>query len=350
MTTTSGSPEDTAESYRLDVTRRQLCGYHPLLSSTGRDLEHAAVTLAQGGVVAFPTETVYGLGASARQPAAVRRVFEIKERPADRALIVHVAGSAAIDVWAASAPEWARRLAETSWPGPLTLVLARASTLPSVVTGGGDTVGLRAPDHPSALALIAALAAREGAHAGIAAPSANPHGAIPPTTAAAVVAGLGDRVDYVLDGGECSLGIESTVVDATGQTPLILREGAIARERIAALTGLPVREAARSVDPAPELAAGVQVLPFDRAEDIKVEPGDAVIVFRPALEPEWEPPAGCPVAGAADLEAYGRMLYGALGRFESGGCRRVFVQRVPDEGLGRAINARIARAASRRGQ
>lgn len=307
----------------------------------GKDVERAARLLAEGGVVAFPTETVYGLGASVRQPGAVRRVFEIKSRPPDRALIVHVGGPPALDAWARSVPHWARTVAEHAWPGPLTLVLERDDSVPDVVTGGGATVGLRAPDHPLGLELIAALGRLEGGPGGIAAPSANPHGAIPPTSAAAVADGLGDAVDYVLDGGQCTVGIESTVVLATGPAPKILREGAFARERIAELVGTSVEGESAGVD-ATALPPQLRVVPFEQPAELELRPGDAVIVF--SAKTPGELPEGCVWRGPfTELAEYGRVLYGLMS--ELAGHDRVFVQRVDDAGIGRAINARIDRAA-----
>ena len=307
----------------------------------GKDVEHAARLLAQGGVVAFPTETVYGLGASVRQPSAVERVFEIKSRPRDRALIVHVGGPPALDAWARTAPEWAKTLAEHAWPGPLTLVLERNDAVVDAVTGGGATVGLRAPAHPLGLELIGALGRLEGGPGGIAAPSANPHGAIPPTTAHAVAEGLGDRVDYVLDGGPCTVGIESTVVLATGPRPEILREGAFPRERIVELTGTEVEGGSASVD-ATALPPQLHVVPFTQPSELELRPGDAVIGFGAA--PPGELPPGCVWRGPfAELAEYGRLLYGLMSELAEH--PRVYVQRVDDEGIGRAINARIDRAA-----
>ena len=181
----------------------------------------AADRLRAGLLVAFPTETVYGLGADAGNPEAVRRIFVAKGRPADHPVIVHLDDAAEIAHWARSVPEAARRLAATFWPGPLTLILPRASHVSDIVTGGQDSVGLRVPSHPVARALLAAFGG------GIAAPSANRFGRISPTTAAHVADDLGDAVASILDGGACDVGIESTIVAFRGETPILLRPGGI---------------------------------------------------------------------------------------------------------------------------
>lgn len=192
-----------------------------------------AVALLQAGeLVAFPTETVYGIGADAANPAAVGRIFTAKGRPADHPLIVHLPGDGGLDRWARDIPTRAWELAEAFWPGPLTLILKRAPAVPAIVTGGQDTVGVRVPAHPLALALLRAYAEAGGGVdglCGIAAPSANRFGRISPTDAAHVRAELGDAVQLILDGGRCPVGIESTIVDLTrgdDQAPRLLRRGA----------------------------------------------------------------------------------------------------------------------------
>jgi L-threonylcarbamoyladenylate synthase len=191
----------------------------------------AAAALLRGELVAFPTETVYGLGALALDAAAVARVFEAKGRPASNPVIVHVEGLTEARALSASMPALAERLAEAFWPGPLTIVVPRGSTVPDIVTAGGSTVALRAPSHPVARALLRAVGAP------VAAPSANRSTELSPTRAAHVVASLGGRVAYVLDGGPCPHGIESTVVDATGERPVVLRPGSISRAQIARAMG-----------------------------------------------------------------------------------------------------------------
>ncbi len=195
------------------------------------NVERAAEVLKRGGLVAFPTETVYGLGADARNANAVRRVFAVKGRPANNPLIVHVAGVVVAKRYAARWSDVTRVLAQHFWPGPLTLVVPKTGEIVDEATGGGATVGLRMPDHPLALALLAAF---DGP---VAAPSANRSNRISPTTAEHVRAELGDAVDFILDGGACAVGIESTVLDVSGDIPRILRPGHITRVQIEAVIG-----------------------------------------------------------------------------------------------------------------
>jgi L-threonylcarbamoyladenylate synthase len=190
--------------------------------------------LRDGGLVAFPTETVYGLGADAGNDDAVRRLFAVKGRPADHPLIVHLPDTADLDHWATAPSEAARRLAAQCWPGPLTLLVQRPSHISTVVTGGRETVGLRVPAHPMALELLRAFGS------GIAAPSANRFGRVSPTTADHVRADLGHDVDLIIDGGPCRVGVESTIVDSTGEHPTILRAGGVPTEVIEHIVGHPV--------------------------------------------------------------------------------------------------------------
>jgi len=213
-----------------------------VVDATEEAIARAADTLRAGGVVAFPTETVYGLGADALNAAAVARVFEIKGRPLDHPVIVHIASAGELGEWAREVPEAAARLAQTFWPGPLTLILRRAPQVPGAVTGGQDTIGLRVPSHPVARALLEAFrgAAGEGRSSGIAAPSANKYGHISPTTAAHVRADLGDAVELILDGGAAEVGIESTIVDLSGDEPVLLRPGAITASALERVLGAPL--------------------------------------------------------------------------------------------------------------
>ena len=195
------------------------------------DVGKAVEILKHGGLVAFPTETVYGLGADATNAAAVRRIFEAKGRPATNPTIVHVADESVARAYALEWPEAAGRLAEKFWPGPLTLIVPKSERICTEATAGGATVGLRAPDHPVALELLRAF---DGA---VAAPSANRSTRVSPTTAEHVRAELGDRVDYILDGGPCRVGIESTVLDLTSDVPTVLRPGAVTVEQLEAVIG-----------------------------------------------------------------------------------------------------------------
>ncbi|MFZ0324197.1 MAG: L-threonylcarbamoyladenylate synthase, partial [Actinomycetes bacterium] len=223
------------------------------------DVDEAAAALRNGGLVAFPTETVYGLGAAADNPEAVRRIFAVKARPADHPVIVHVAYSASDDVvdalegWADQVPEYARLLVAKYWPGPLTVVLHRKAGVGEVTAGGHPTIAVRSPSHPMAQALLEAFG---GA---IAAPSANRFGRVSPTTAAHVVSELAEVLDPVtdriLDGGPCDVGVESTIVDCTGPAPRLLRSGSVTVEDIESVTGKAVLDADPSVRAPGTLAA-----------------------------------------------------------------------------------------------
>ncbi len=206
---------------------------------TPADIDRAASVLEQGGIVAFPTETVYGLGALATDEDAVARIFRMKGRPKDKPLIIHVHDASGMPRWAGRVPEYAQRLAEALWPGPLTLILPAREDIPELVRGGSDTIGIRVPDHPVALQLLEELVERRGVSGGIAAPSANRYGEPPPRSVAEVIAGMGapnvdddSAPDMILDGGGCPGGVPSTVLGCTGEWPRILRYGATSREQI----------------------------------------------------------------------------------------------------------------------
>ena len=204
----------------------------------------AARVLINGGLVAFPTETVYGLGADACSEMAVARIYSVKGRPADHPLIVHVPSMDSLGEWAADVPAYAITLARDYWPGPMTLVVTRSALAADFITGGQDTVGIRVPNHPVALGLLEAFAKAGGK--GVAAPSANRFGNVSPTTAQAVSDELNDYLamsDVILDGGACVVGVESTIIDCTGDVPKILRPGAITEEMIEHSTGLEVLDA-----------------------------------------------------------------------------------------------------------
>lgn len=211
--------------------------YRALMNSGAQEISHAVTLLRAGELVAFPTETVYGLGADASNPVAVAKIFVAKGRPADHPLIVHLADATALDAWARGVPQAARQLAAAFWPGPLTMILQRQSQVLDAVTGGQETVGLRVPNHPVALALLRAFSAAQGVAAGLAAPSANRYGRISPTRAAHVRSELGACVQLVLDGGDCTVGIESTIVDLSSGVPRVLRPGAITADDIARVLG-----------------------------------------------------------------------------------------------------------------
>jgi L-threonylcarbamoyladenylate synthase len=202
---------------------------------THNQIATAVKLLEAGGTVAFPTETVYGLGADATNPAAIRQIYDIKQRPTNHPLIVHIGDISHLSYWAQDIPDSAWKLARHFWPGPLTLILRRSLHVPDIVTGGQDTVGLRIPAHPIALALLDAL----GPHKALAAPSANRFGRISPTTAAHVQQELGDKVSMILDGGACEVGLESTIVSFDDETAMVLRPGGIPLSALESVLGKP---------------------------------------------------------------------------------------------------------------
>ncbi|MFJ5546300.1 L-threonylcarbamoyladenylate synthase [Streptomyces sp. NPDC093225] len=322
------------------------------VTATNSDIDRAADVLRAGGLVALPTETVYGLGANAEDPAAVARIFQVKGRPPSHPLIVHIGAARQLDDWVEEVPATARLLAEHFWPGPLTLVLRRGPRVPLEATGGLETVAVRVPDHPVALALLSAFGG------GVTAPSANRFGSVSPTTAGHVRAELGDAVDFVLDGGSCQVGVESTIVDVTGGTPAILRPGGVTREDLEAVLGSPVGVPA---------ASGVRVpgqhpshyAPHARV--VLVEPEQVVAEAELAQEqgfrvgvllPSSFSGAGVkahtvvPLPGA--MEAYAQGLYGYLRELDRQGCDVIVASLPVEEGLGLAIANRLRRAAGPR--
>jgi L-threonylcarbamoyladenylate synthase len=206
---------------------------------TATTIKDAATSLINGDLVAFPTETVYGLGADAGNEMAVKKIYQVKGRPSDHPLIVHISNLKQLDKWAREIPEYAIKLARSFWPGPMTLILPRTALAKDFITGGQDNVGIRIPDQTLALALLTEFEKQGGM--GVAAPSANRFGKVSPTTVAAVEAELGaflDSKDLILDGGACEVGVESTIIDCTTQTPIILRPGAITHSMIKDATGI----------------------------------------------------------------------------------------------------------------
>jgi L-threonylcarbamoyladenylate synthase len=206
---------------------------------TASTIKDAATSLINGDLVAFPTETVYGLGADAGNEMAVKKIYQVKGRPSDHPLIVHISNLKQLDKWAREIPEYAIKLARSFWPGPMTLILPRTQLAKDFITGGQDNVGIRIPDQTLALALLTEFEKQGGM--GVAAPSANRFGKVSPTTAAAVEAELGaflDSKDLILDGGACEVGVESTIIDCTTQSPIILRPGAITHSMIKDATGI----------------------------------------------------------------------------------------------------------------
>ncbi|MDR1854293.1 MAG: threonylcarbamoyl-AMP synthase [Azoarcus sp.] len=328
----------------------------------------AVAHLRAGELVALPTETVYGLGADAADPQAVGRIYAAKGRPANHPLIVHLAAASHLDQWAASVPPAARALAEAFWPGPLTLILKKQPWVPEAVTGGQVTVGLRVPDHPLALRLLAAFAAAKApAPAGIAAPSANRFGRVSPTTAAHVREELGDKVALVLDGGPCAVGIESTIVDFSRAEPEILRPGAISAADIARVAGVTPRQrgdgAGRNATPAPRasgtLAAHyaprtplrlVDAAAFREEVERLARAGKKIAVLARAAAP-GDIPASCHWRVApGDAAGYARELYANLRALDALGVELIAVEDVPTDAAWRAVADRLGRAATGAGK
>ncbi len=310
-------------------------------------IEKAAALLNAGELVAFPTETVYGLGGDAGNPAAVARIFAAKGRPASHPLIVHVSNLAAARRWATAFPDSAARLAEAFWPGPLTLVLPKSDHVLAEVTGGQATVALRAPAHPVARALLAAFGR------GIAAPSANRYGRISPTRADDVREELGDRVAMVLDGGDCEVGLESTIVACLDGQVMLLRPGAVSRMQIADVVGL-LTEADASAPRAPgsgrsHYAPQTPLAIVDGADlnawiEDALWRGERLAVLTHAVAPiaperiTWRPLP-------AEPSAYGHAMYATLRALDRSGAARILVEAVPATEAWEAIADRLRRAA-----
>ena len=304
--------------------------------------------LARGEAIAFPTETVYGLGADAANPQAVARIFALKGRPADHPLIVHFADPAAIDAWAIDIPPAARTLAARFWPGPLTMILKKSSRVPAAVTGGQDTVGLRCPSHPVAQELLREFV-RIGSGA-VAAPSANKFGHVSPTTAAHVREEFGASL-FVIDGGACEVGLESTIVDLSRGAPVLLRPGGISRAALAQALGEPPRD--RDAD-APR-ASGTLAAHYAPRTALALLDAEALVaeVSRPAnvaVLALQEPPLNARVVSwitaAPDATRYGHDLYANLRKLDASGAKRILVEAPPDIPGWEAINDRLVRAAA----
>ncbi|GAA2359637.1 L-threonylcarbamoyladenylate synthase [Dactylosporangium salmoneum] len=322
------------------------------MTASTSDIEKAAGVLRAGGLVALPTETVYGLGADAENPAAVSRIFEVKGRPPSHPLIVHLGGAEHLGDWVEDVPATARLLAERFWPGPLTLVLRRGHRVPLEATGGLETVAVRVPDHPVALALLSAFGG------GVTAPSANRFGQVSPTTADHVRAELGDAVDFVLDGGPCQVGVESTIVDVTGEIPCILRPGGVTREDLEAVLGCPLVVPSTSHVRVPGQHPSHYA---PRARVVLVEPEKVVVeaelaqelghrvgVLLPPCFPDTPVRAHVVVTVPDSMDAYARGLYGFLRELDEQGCDLIFASLPAEEGIGLAIANRLRRAAGPR--
>lgn len=312
---------------------------------TGSDIKKAKAILDASGLVGIPTETVYGLAANCFDTRAVASIFEVKDRPHFDPLIVHVPGRQALDSFVDELPAKAEKLAKSFWPGPLTLVLKKKSLLPDIVTSGLDTVGVRVPDHPMTLKLLNAL------DFPLAAPSANPFGYVSPTTAEHVALQLGDKISYILDGGPCRVGVESTIVGFEKDVPTIYRPGGISVEDIEACIG-PVQFAGHvSSDPVSpgmmksHYAPGTMVLFGDIEKNLEAVKDKKVGVISfcrqfEGVDPEYQ----VILSEGCDLKEAATQLFSGLRRLDALNLQYILCEPVPDEGLGRAINDRLRRA------
>lgn len=307
-----------------------------------KDIARAAHILRSGGLVAFPTETVYGLGADASSAAAMAKLYAVKRRPADHPVIVHFASADAAFGWAREVPESARKLAKAFWPGPLTLVLKRSQKAQDFVTGGQETVGLRLPSHPVARELLQLFGR------GVAAPSANRFGRVSPTTAAHVRDDLGGDVDLVLEGGPTEVGIESTILDLSGAGPVLLRPGRISRQELEQVLGSPVLEKSAG---SPRHSGGLErhyaphtparlVPSYDLDKEIaRLKEKVALLAFsRPDERVDYW------LRMPRDPHAYAQKLYAALRELDTAGCAEILVEAPPEAPEWAAVGDRLKRA------
>ena len=314
-----------------------------LSKCTATAMVDAAANLLAGNLVAFPTETVYGLGADACNADAVTRIYSVKGRPADHPLIVHVASMDALGDWADDVPGYAISLARDFWPGPMTLIMKRSGLAKDFVTGGQETVGVRVPDHPVALGLLEAFARVGGK--GVAAPSANRFGNVSPTTAQAVADELSDylaEADQILDGGPCEVGVESTIIDCTGDAPRILRPGAITEEMILISTGLNRIEHSEKTE-----------IRVSGSLDSHYAPVAAVVLDQSpvagqgfiAMEDIATPEGVMRLAAPKSHDEFARVLYAALRAADEHRLQTVVVTQPTGDGIAIAIRDRLKRAA-----
>ena len=315
---------------------------------TASIIKDAALALKEGHLVAFPTETVYGLGADATNEKAVARVYEVKGRPTDHPVIVHISSMELMDKWASEIPDYAIKLARAFWPGPMTLILPRTGLAKNFITGGQDNVGLRVPAHTLAHTLLREFEALGGE--GTAAPSANRFGAVSPTSAGAVELELANYLnmnDQILDGGNCDVGIESTIIDCTGKTSRVLRPGAITRELIEKDTEVLVND--DLVNSFSNQIKAPGLLESHYAPKAKVVlngesgNGDGFI----ALSSIPTPTGSIRLAAPSNSEEFARVLYQALRAADKSGLENVYIMLPSPDGIGAAISDRLRKAAFR---
>ena len=313
---------------------------------TATAIEDAAAALNEGDLVAFPTETVYGLGADATNKDAIARIYKVKGRPLGHPLIVHVSSLVNLDKWARDIPEYAVNLAQAFWPGPMTLILPRTDLAKDFITGGQNNVGIRVPSHSVALALLKEFEDHGGL--GVAAPSANRFGAVSPTTASAVEVELADFLsenDQILDGGLCLVGVESTIINCTQAKPSILRPGAVTKEMIENTLGATIDLNASNSESIQIKAAGL--LESHYAPNAKVfltgtpTLGDGFI----ALDAVATPAGAVRIAAPETNEEFAQVLYEAFRLADSKGLERVFVIPPTGDGIAVAINDRLSKSA-----
>ena len=308
---------------------------------TADTLSHAAMQLKNGALVAFPTETVYGLGADATNQSAIERLYHVKGRPVDHPLIVHISAMEKMELWANEIPTYAITLARDFWPGPMTLILSRSEVAKDFITGGQESVGLRVPAHVLALTLLSEFEKMGGI--GIAAPSANRFGQVSPTTAAAVESEIGAYLspdDIILDGGPSLVGVESTIINCTGDLPKILRPGAITEEMIEVSTGLSI---AATEEKTIRVSGAMENHYAPKAQvilDAIAEAGEGFI----ALSTIATPQGAIRLASPKNTEDYARVLYAALREGDNQGLKKIAILAPDGEGLAVAIRDRLLRA------
>ena len=320
---------------------------HMISNCTQEAINKAAQALIDGHLVAFPTETVYGLGSDANNSNAVARIYEVKARPTDHPLIVHISSINQISKWARDIPDYAFTLARKFWPGPMTLILKRSNLAKNFVTGGQDNVGLRVPNHSLALSLLTQFESLGGE--GIAAPSANRFGAVSPTTSLAVDEEIGRNLseeDLLLDGGACIIGLESTIINCTGKFPSILRPGAITLEMIEeAVDGkIEAKASARSIK-ASGLLANHYAPKAKVRLDMPAKPGEGFIAMASIRTPEGAHRLASPV----DVEEFARILYEALRNGDRINLNEIKVMLPEGDGLAHAIKDRLIKSSLGRG-
>lgn len=323
-------------------------------------IDEAAALLDAGELVAFPTETVYGLGGDAERPAAVARIYAAKGRPANHPVIVHLAPQGDPQYWVAHLPADAQKLIDAFWPGPLTLILERAARIPDAVSGGQRSVGLRCPSHPVAQRLLDAFSARRGGHGGVAAPSANRFGHVSPTTAQHVRDEFGSAI-HVLDGGPCEVGIESTILDLSRGFPALLRPGRVTPREIADVLGVAPLLPDGSDATAPRASGTLKahyaprtplaLMPFESLEPMLAGAAAAgarvALVARASRAGVWaDAPNVHFMAAPEDPHVYARELYGLLRALDRADVSRIFVEKLPDTPEWIAVNDRLGRAAA----